>query len=281
MAHLEKIGARVTYLPVAESGLLDLAKLEASIESDTLAVSIMMVNNESGVIQDIAAIGKLCAQKAVVFHCDAAQAFGKLPIDVQSMGIHLLSVSGHKIYAPKGVGFLYVRAREPQIRIAEQIHGGGHEDGRRSGTLNVPFIVALGKAAEIAGKRMQDDHDQALILRDCLLAGLQELIPDLVVNGDLVQRIPGNLNLSLPGVESEALLMAMPNLAVSTGSACTSTSVEASYVLKAMGISDARALSAVRFGIGRFTTEDEIDRAVVMVADAVNSFRGRSVNVKN
>ncbi len=274
VAYLEKKGCRVTILDVRLDGLVDLADLEAILTEGCGLVSIMMVNNETGVIQPVEKIGALCAKHGALFHCDAAQSFGKLPIDVTTMGIHLLSASGHKIFGPKGIGILYVRQRDPQVRVVEQIHGGGHETKRRSGTLNVPSIVGMGEAARVAQEDMEDDRLRILALRDRLMEGLRSGIPDLIINGSLEQRIESNLNVSFPSIESEALLMAMPQLAVSTGSACTSTSVEPSYVLRAMGIPAQQALSAVRFGLGRFTTQDEIDRAITIVIDAVSGMRG-------
>lgn len=272
-AHLKKNGIRVTVLNVGLNGLVDMIALEAALADDCGLASIMMVNNESGVIQPMKEIGALCAKHNVILHCDAAQSFGKLPIDVIDLGIHMLSVSGHKIFGPKGVGLLYVRQRNPKIQVLEQIHGGGHESKRRSGTLNVPGIVGLGAAAKFAMTDMESDRARVLGLRIRLLTKLQSRINDTVVNGSLEDRIESNLNISFLGIESEALLMALPEVALSTGSACTSTSVEPSYVLKAMGISSEQALSAVRFGLGRFTTEEEIDRVVDMIEQAVASMR--------
>lgn len=274
VAHLKKMGHRVTVLNVGLDGLVDLEALEPVLADDCGVVSIMMVNNESGVIQPVEEIGALCAKHDVVFHCDAAQAFGKIPIDVTKLGVHMLSVSGHKIFGPKGVGLLYVRQRNPKIQVVEQIHGGGHESKRRSGTLNVPGIVGLGAAARVAKEEMQSDRDRILGLRMRLLSQLETRLQDVVVNGSLEHRIESNLNVSFIGIESEALLMALPEVALSTGSACTSTSVEPSYVLKAMGISSDQALSAVRFGLGRFTTADEIDRVVDLMESAITSMRG-------
>ncbi len=268
IAFLKKSRHRATILPVELDGLIDLKRLEEALSDDCGLLSVMMVNNETGVIQPVAEIGALCAKHNVLFHCDAAQSFGKLPIDVSAMGIHLLSVSGHKIFGPKGVGFLYVRQRQPQVRVVEQIHGGGHEQGRRSGTLNVPGIVGIGEAAALASQEMDQDRERIKILRDKLLNGLQEEIEGITINGSLTSRIESNLNISFPNLESEALLMALPEFALSTGSACTSTSVEPSYVLTAMGISASQALGAVRFGLGRYTTEEEIDLAVSAVSQA-------------
>ncbi len=271
--HLGAQGLDVVFLPVGQDGLLDLDRLDETIGDDTLAVSVMQVNNETGVIQDVARVGALCRERGAFFHCDAAQSFGKLPIDVEAMNIDLLSCSGHKIYAPKGVGFLYVRSRDPKPRILEQINGGGHEGGRRSGTLAVPLIVALGRAAEVAGEGMVEEDRRLRRLRDRLLAELRATISGLEVNGSLEHRIANNLNVSIPGIESEALLMSMPRLAVSTGSACNSSQVEASYVLRAMGLAEARGLSALRFGLGRYTSESELDEAVIIVSEAVTGLR--------
>ena len=273
---LEHDGKRVKVLPVRKSGLVDLDALAAAIDDRTILVSIMLVNNEIGVIQPMAEIGALCRERGVLLHCDAAQAFGKIPIDVAAMGIHLLSVSAHKIYGPKGVGVLYVRGRDPKVELTEQVNGGGHEGGRRSGTLNVPGIVGLGEAARLARNEMDEEDGRIAALRDRLLEQIRAEIADITVNGDVEHRISGNLNISFQRVESEGLLMAMPDLAVSSGSACNSTTVEPSYVLRAIGVDDDRALGAIRFGIGRFNTEEEIDRAARIVIDAVQAMSGPS-----
>ena len=272
-SELARMGAEIVTLDVDRGGRIDLDKLAEVLDDKTLACSIMAVNNESGVIQPIEEIGALCKERGVVFHCDAAQAYGKIPLDVKKTGIHLMSVSGHKIYAPKGVGLLYVRGRDPKIVVAEQIHGGGHEQGRRSGTLNVPGVVALGAASAVAGEDLEAEMKQIAGLRDRLHEKLLEAFPDLSINGAEEHRVPGTLNVSLPGIDAQALLMGAPELAISTGSACNSDSVEASYVLRAMNLGDDRALCALRFGVGRFNTEQDIDRAVEMVTTAAKKMR--------
>ncbi|MDW2334438.1 aminotransferase class V-fold PLP-dependent enzyme, partial [Vibrio sp. 1069] len=256
---LEREGFEVTYLEPESNGLIDLEKLKAAMRDDTVLVSIMHVNNEIGVIQDIAAIGELCRERKIVFHVDAAQSAGKLPIDVQEMKVDLISLSAHKIYGPKGIGALYVR-RKPRIRLEAQMHGGGHERGFRSGTLATHQIVGMGEAFRIAKEEMQKDYDHALALRNRLLNGVKDL-EAVTVNGDLEQRVPQNLNISFAFVEGESLLMSLKDLAVSSGSACTSASLEPSYVLRALGMDDELAHSSVRFSFGRFTTEEEIDYA--------------------
>ncbi|CAM3541720.1 Cysteine desulfurase [Vibrio aerogenes CECT 7868] len=271
---LEREGYEVTYLEPEANGLIDLKKLEAAMRDDTVLVSIMHVNNEIGVVQDIAAIGEMCRARKIVFHVDAAQSAGKLPIDVQEMKVDLISISGHKIYGPKGIGALYVR-RKPRIRLEAQMHGGGHERGFRSGTLPTHQIVGLGEAFRIAKEDMQKDYDHAKHLRDRMLAGLKDM-EALTINGDLEQRIPNNLNISFAFVEGESLLMSLKDLAVSSGSACTSASLEPSYVLRALGLDDELAHSSVRFSFGRFTTEEEIDYAVEKIRVAVDKLRDMS-----
>ncbi len=271
---LEREGFEVTYLAPESNGLIDLAKLEAAMRNDTILVSIMHVNNEIGVIQDIAAIGELCRSRKIVFHVDAAQSAGKLPIDVQEMKVDLISLSAHKIYGPKGIGALYVR-RKPRIRLEAQMHGGGHERGFRSGTLPTHQIVGMGEAFRIAKEELQQDYDHAKKLRDRMLDGLKDM-EAVTVNGDLEHRLPNNLNISFAFVEGESLLMSLKDLAVSSGSACTSASLEPSYVLRALGLDDELAHSSIRFSFGRFTTEEEIDYAVEQIHAAVKKLRDMS-----
>ncbi|PSW19680.1 IscS subfamily cysteine desulfurase [Photobacterium sanctipauli] len=271
---LEREGYEVTYLEPESNGLLDLAKLRDAMREDTVLVSIMHVNNEIGVIQDINAIGEMCREKKVIFHVDAAQSAGKLPIDVQEMKVDLISLSAHKIYGPKGIGALYVR-RKPRIRLEAQMHGGGHERGFRSGTLATHQIVGMGEAFRVAKEDMEKDYQHALALRNRLLAGL-EGIEAMTINGDMEQRLPNNLNISFAFVEGESLLMALKDLAVSSGSACTSASLEPSYVLRALGLDDELAHSSIRFSFGRFTTEEEVDYAVSQIRGAVDKLRDMS-----
>lgn len=274
MRQLEREGYEVTYLEPESDGLISLDKLAAAMRDDTILVSIMHVNNEIGVIQDIAAIGELCRSRKVVFHVDAAQSAGKLPIDVQSMKVDLISISAHKIYGPKGIGALYVR-RKPRIRLEAQMHGGGHERGFRSGTLATHQIVGMGEACRIAKLEMDKDYQHALQLRDRLLSGVKNM-EAVTVNGSLEQRLPNNLNISFAYVEGESLLMSLKDIAVSSGSACTSASLEPSYVLRALGLNDELAHSSIRFSFGRFTTEEEVDYAIGLIHDAVNKLRAMS-----
>ncbi|ASA56447.1 IscS subfamily cysteine desulfurase [Vibrio gazogenes] len=271
---LEREGFEVTYLEPEPNGLIDLNKLKTAMRDETVLVSIMHVNNEIGVIQDIEAIGELCREHKIVFHVDAAQSAGKLPIDVQQVKVDLISLSGHKIYGPKGIGALYVR-RKPRIRLEAQMHGGGHERGFRSGTLPTHQIVGMGEACRIAKEEMQQDYDHAKKLRDRMLAGLEGM-EAVTVNGDLEQRLPNNLNISFAYVEGESLLMSLKDLAVSSGSACTSASLEPSYVLRALGMDDELAHSSIRFSFGRFTTEEEVDYAVEQIRVAVDKLRDMS-----
>ncbi len=268
---LEREGFEVTYLDPEENGLIDLGKLEAAIRPDTTLISIMHVNNEIGVIQDIAAIAKIAHEHKVIFHTDAAQSAGKIPIDVKAMDIDMLSLSAHKIYGPKGVGALFVR-RKPRIRIEAQMHGGGHERGMRSGTLAVHQIVGMGEAFQIAKDEMAEETARILKLRTRLLDGFKGM-EEVYVNGDLQHRIAGNINISFNFVEGESLIMALKDLAVSSGSACTSASLEPSYVLRALGRNDELAHSSIRFSIGRFTTEQDIDRAIQLVRDNIDRLR--------
>ncbi|HDV5409808.1 TPA: IscS subfamily cysteine desulfurase [Vibrio cholerae] len=274
MRQLEREGFEVTYLDPESNGLIDLAKLEAAMRDDTILVSIMHVNNEIGVVQDIAAIGELCRSRKVVFHVDAAQSAGKVAMDVQEMKVDLISLSAHKAYGPKGIGALYVR-RKPRIRLEAQMHGGGHERGFRSGTLPTHQIVGMGEAFRIAKEELQQDYDHALKLRNRLLDGIKDM-EAVAINGDLDQRVPHNLNVSFAFVEGESLLMALKDLAVSSGSACTSASLEPSYVLRALGLNDELAHSSIRFSFGRFTTEAEIDYAIELIRVAVDKLRAMS-----
>jgi cysteine desulfurase len=268
---LERQGFEATYLDPEPNGLVDVKKLEAAIRPDTILVSIMMVNNEIGVVQPIARIGEICRAKGIVFHCDAVQAAGKIPIDLQKLKVDLLTVTAHKVYGPKGIGALYVR-RKPRVRIEPQIHGGGHERGFRSGTLPTHQIVGMGEAFRIAKAEMATENERIRFLRDKLLEGIRE-IEEVYVNGDLEQRIPGNLNVSFNFVEGESLIMAIKDVAVSSGSACTSASLEPSYVLRALGRSDELAHSSIRFTLGRFTTEEEIDYTVDLLKRKIAKLR--------
>ena len=270
---LEKSGYRVTYLPVKADGLIDLKELEAAMTSQTIVVSIMAANNEIGVVQPVAEIGKLCHERGILFHTDAVQAVGKIPVDVNAMQIDALSLSGHKIYGPKGIGALYVRRRNPRVQISEQIHGGGHERGMRSGTLNVPGIVGLGKACEICMEEMDAETKRLSGLRDHLKQKLESSLDYVHVNGSMEHRLPGNLNMSFVYVEGESLLMGINDVAVSSGSACTSATLEPSYVLKALGLGDDVAHSSIRFGLGRFTTATEVDYVADKVIDVVRKLR--------
>lgn len=269
--HLESDGYEVTYLTPEPNGLIDLDKLIAALRPDTILVSIMHVNNEIGVIQDIASIGELTRERGIFFHVDAAQSVGKVPIDLERMKVDLMSLSAHKIYGPKGIGALYVR-RKPRVRIEAQIHGGGHERGMRSGTLPTHQIVGMGEAYRIAVDEMVVESERIRHLRDHFLIGLQDL-EEVHINGDLEQRVPHNLNLSFSFVEGESLMMSLKELAVSSGSACTSASLEPSYVLRALGRSDELAHSSLRISIGRFTTIEEIDYAVSKIRQAVHKLR--------
>jgi len=271
---LEREGFEVTYLDPEPSGLLDLDKFRAAVRDDTVVASVMHVNNEIGVIQDIAALGAICREKKVVFHVDAAQSAGKVPIDLQELPVDLMSFSAHKIYGPKGIGALYVR-RKPRIRIEAQMHGGGHERGMRSGTLPTHQIVGMGAAFRIAREDMQADNERILALRSRLWNAVQDM-EEVYLNGDIDQRIAGNLNVSFNFVEGESLIMALKDLAVSSGSACTSASLEPSYVLRALGREDELAHSSIRFTIGRFSTEEEIDYVAAKVRQQVERLRDLS-----
>jgi len=274
MRELEREGFEVTYLDVDPDGMLDLASFEAALRPDTILASVMYVNNEIGVVQDIAAIGEMLRARGVLFHVDAAQATGKLPIDLGKLKVDLMSFSAHKTYGPKGVGALYIR-RKPRVRIEAQIHGGGHERGFRSGTLPTHQIVGMGEAFRIAGEEMAVENERVRMLRDRLMHGLTRM-EEVYVNGHLEHRVPHNLNMSFNYVEGESLIMAIKDIAVSSGSACTSASLEPSYVLRALGRSDELAHSSIRFTIGRFTTEEEIDFAVELINSKVEKLREMS-----
>jgi cysteine desulfurase len=273
--HLEQQGFDVTYLPVQKNGLIDLDVLRAAVTDKTVVVSIMAVNNEIGVIQPLAEIGKICREKKAFFHTDAAQAAGKIPLDVEAMNIDLMSISGHKIYGPKGIGALYVR-RKPRVRLVPLIVGGGQERGFRSGTLPTPLCVGLGEAAEIAMREMDAESKRLAKLQARMLKGLNAKLTDIHVNGDLEHRIPGNLNIGFAYVEGESLMMGIKGLSVSSGSACTSASLEPSYVLRALGVEEDMAHTSLRIGLGRFTTEQEVDTAVDELVRHVKKLREMS-----
>lgn len=270
---LERAGIALTVLLPRTDGTIDLDALDAALRPDTLLVSVMQANNEIGVVQPLAEIGAICRRRGVLFHTDAAQSFGKLPIDVEVCHIDLLSASAHKIYGPKGVGALYVRCRDPRVRLVPQMDGGGHESGLRSGTLNVPGIVGFGAACAIAASSMAEEARRTGALRDRLLALLQAGLEGVTVNGVLAPRLPGNLNVRFEGVDAASLLIALPGVALSTGSACTSAAITPSHVLRALGLSGREASSSVRFGIGRFNTEAEIDDVAARVIGAVRRLR--------
>jgi len=271
--HLEQSGFRVTYLPVQTNGLIDLASLERRLDDQAILVTIMAANNETGTLQPIAEIGKLCRERGVIFHTDAAQAAGKIPLNVDEQNIDLLSISAHKLYGPKGVGLLYVRRG---VQLSPIIDGGGHERGMRSGTLNVPGIVGLGRACEISQQEMPRESARTAALRDRLRDKLLGSLDGVAINGSSERRLPGNLNVSFAGIEGEELLTALDGIAVSSGAACTSAHIEPSYVLKALGLSDELAQASLRFGIGRFNTEAEIDYVADRVIEAVRQLRDLS-----
>jgi len=273
--HLEQDGFQVTYLSVKPNGLIDLAELDAAVTDKTAIVSVMGVNNEIGVIQPLAEIGAICRKKGAFFHTDCAQAFGKIPLDVKAMKIDLMSISGHKIYGPKGIGALYV-SRKPRVRLHAMIQGGGQERGMRSGTLSPPLCVGLGHAAKLCREEMAQDNERIRRLSDRLYDGVNSQLADVILNGDKEQRYPGNLNLSFSYVEGESMIMGIKDLAVSSGSACTSASLEPSYVLRSLGVEDEMAHTSIRLGIGRFTTEAEIDYAVKTIVDEVSRLRAMS-----
>jgi len=273
---LEKQGLRVTYLPVQKDGRISLDELRAAITDKTILITIMTANNEIGVIQPIAEIGAIAKEKGILFHTDGVQAVGKVPFDVNAMKVDLVSISAHKIYGPKGVGALYVRRRNPRVLLAEQISGGGHERGMRSGTLNVTGIIGLGKAAELCRLEMQKDTERLGKLRDRLNERLHKNLDEIYINGSMEHRLPHNLNISFAYVEGESLLMGINDVAVSSGSACTSASLEPSYVLKALGAGDDLAHSSIRFGLGRWTTEEEVDYVVEKLTKVVRRLREMS-----
>ncbi len=271
--HLEKRGYRITYLPLKADGLVDLDMLREAITDKTILVSIMYANNEIGVLQPIAEIGKICKSRNVLFHTDGVQAVGKVPVNVIKDNIDLLSLSGHKIYGPKGVGALYVRRKGPRVQLTAQMDGGGHERGMRSGTLNVPGIVGLGEACAICQREMPEEAARLGSLRDKLKKKLESELDEVFINGTMEHRLPNNLNISFAYVEGESLLMGINDIAVSSGSACTSATLEPSYVLKALGVGDDLAHTSIRFGLGRFTTEDEIDYVADRVIQVVKKLR--------
>ncbi len=273
---LEKQGLRVTYLPVQKDGRISLDDLRAAITDKTILITIMTANNEIGVIQPIAEIGAIAKEKGILFHTDRVQAVGKVALDVTALKVDLVSISGHKIYGPKGVGALYVRRRNPRVLLAEQISGGGHERGMRSGTLNVTGIVGLGKAAELCRQEMVKDTERLRKLRDRLNKALHESLDEIYINGSMEHRLPHNLNISFAYVEGESLLMGINDVAVSSGSACTSASLEPSYVLKALGAGDDLAHSSIRFGLGRWTTDEEVDYVVGKLTKVVTRLREMS-----
>src|SRR5512134_2969313 len=270
---LERQGFEVTSVPVQPDGLVDVEEIRRAITDKTILISVMFANNEIGTIQDVAAIGKLAKEKGIIFHTDATQAVGKIPVDVEVMGIDVLSCTAHLMYGPKGVGALYVRRKGPRVRLAAQMDGGGHERGMRSGTLPVPLIVGFGRAAEVAKADMPEETVRLRALRDRLLHGIQRQLTETYINGSLEHRLPGNLNISFAFVEGESLLMALKDIAVSSGSACTSASLEPSYVLRALGVGDELAHTSIRFGIGRFNTEVEIDYVIELVTKSVERLR--------
>jgi cysteine desulfurase len=270
---LEKHGARVTYLPVQTNGLIDVNQLRDAITDKTILISIMYANNEIGVVQPIAGIGKIAKERGVLFHTDGVQAVGKIPVNVSKDGVDLMSITGHKLYGPKGVGALYVRRRNPRVQLTAQIDGGGHERGMRSGTLNVPGIVGLGEAAELCRKEMAAESVRLAGLRDRLKDRILAQLDEVYINGTMEHRLPHNLNISFAYVEGESLLMGINDIAVSSGSACTSATLEPSYVLKALGAGDDLAHSSIRFGISRFNTEEEIDYVAAKVVDVVQKLR--------
>ncbi len=273
---LERDGFQVTYLPVDKYGQVHAEQVREAITDKTILVSVMAANNEIGTVMPIQAIGKLCKEKGVLFHTDAVQAVGKVPLDVEAMGIDLLSLTAHKIYGPKGIGALYVRKKDPRVRLEPQIDGGGHERGMRSGTLPVPMIVGLGTACDLARREMPEESARTFRLREKLRTGIMGKLPESYLNGHPTERLPGNANISFAYVEGEGLMMGIKDVAVSSGSACTSASLEPSYVLRALGVGDELAHSSIRFGIGRFNTEAEVDAVVDLVTREVSRLREMS-----
>ena len=260
--HLSEDGFDITYLPVDKDGMLNVNKFEDAIRDDTIFASVMHVNNEIGVIQPIKELGAICKNKNVIFHVDAAQSVGKIPLNIDDMGIDLLSISAHKFYGPKGVGALYIRRKDPRVQLQPVMFGGGHERGVRSGTLPVPNIVGMGRACDLAADVMNEENLKITTLRDALLQGIRDKNPNALVNGSMEKRVAGNLNMSFPGVNNEAIIAAIPEIAISSGSACTTSTMEPSHVLLALGMSKEEAYSSLRFGIGRFNTEEDIHIAV-------------------
>jgi cysteine desulfurase len=273
---LEKHGCQVTYLRVDSEGFIDLQALKDALTEKTILISVMAANNEIGTIQPVKAIGRLAKERGILFHTDATQAVGKIPIDVEEMDIDLLSATAHKMYGPKGTGALYIRSTKPRVKLTPIIDGGGHEQGMRSGTLNVPGIVGLGRACELAQQEMDKEAKRLIALRERLKEGILRELEEVFIHGHPTQRLPGNMNMSFAYVEGESLLMALKEIAVSTGSACTSASLEPSYVLRAIGVTDELAHTSIRFGLGRFNTEDEIDYTIRRVVEEVNRLRGIS-----
>lgn len=273
---LESWGLRITYLPVDSNGLIEMGRLEESLTDETVLVSVMAANNEIGVLQPIGEIGQLCKARGILFHTDAAQAVGKVPIDVEASGIDLLSISGHKMYGPKGIGALYVRSRNPHVRLEPQIEGGGHERGMRSGTLPVPLIVGLGEACRLCGEEMGAESERQLRLRNQLLEGIIGQLEGVRLNGHPHRRLPGNLNLTFSGVRADALMAAMPDIAVSATSACTSASGKPSYVLRAIGLTEAEAECSIRIGLGRFTSREEIAYTIERIVATVKRLRAEN-----
>jgi len=273
---LQAKGYQVTYLPVDKEGLLDPADVEKAITDQTTLITVMLANNEIGVIQPIAEIGRIAKKHGVFFHCDAVQAIGKIPVDVNALGVDLLSISAHKVYGPKGIGALYVRRKDPRVRLSPIIDGGGHERGMRSGTLNVPGIVGLGACLEIAGLEMEVESQRLCAMRDRLREGITSQLEEVYLNGHPKERLPNNLNLSFAYVEGESLLMSMSDIAVSSGSACTSATLEPSYVLKALHVPDELAHTSIRFGLGRFNTDEEVEYTIGRVVEVVSRLREMS-----
>jgi cysteine desulfurase len=271
--YLESLGFEITVLPVQPDGLIDLVLLEKTLRDDTILVSVMAANNEIGVVQPLEAIGSLCRDRRILFHTDAAQAIGKIPLDVEAMKIDLMSLTAHKVYGPKGIGALYVRRRQPRVQLAPQLHGGGHERGLRSGTLYTPQIVGFAKAVQLAIEEMPSGSEQLRGLRDRLWQSLQTL-DGIRLNGHATQRLPGNLNVSVDGVDGQALLLALqPAIAISSGSACTSAKIEPSHVLQALGLPESLAYASLRFGVGRFNTQEQIDRAAQWTIQSIRALR--------
>ena len=273
---LERDGFQVTVLPVDRYGQVSAEQVRAAMTDKTILVSIMAANNEIGTLQPIKQIGKLCKEKGVLFHTDGVQAIGKIPIDVEEMGIDLMSMTAHKLYGPKGIGALYVRKKDPRVRLEPMIDGGGHERGMRSGTLPVPLIAGFGMACEISRKEMAEESQRTMRLREKLRRGIMDQLPESYLNGHPTERLPGNANISFAYVEGEGLMMGIKDVAVSSGSACTSASLEPSYVLRALGVGDELAHSSIRFGIGRFTKEEEVDYVIELVVREVNRLRDMS-----